>query len=469
MKRLAVLLLALSFFVFHNTNVSAQNYYGLYVIGDENITPYALNVGFYKGNYKKDLKKGDHQACDDAFKVAMSYLDGRKGDIGNEKSMKANEAQAIEWFQKALSSCSVDDFSGPTHDASKYAGYVGYRFLGQGTPAVKPNAQLAELWLLRGAKENRYKDSNAAYNLAVAYLKGDVLPQNSGQAMHWLEVAVTGQNARATRLLAELLRDGKVVPQDLQRSMALLGTVPELEAREGRKHSNEVAAREQGQQEAAQRAAANHTSFADILNAVSTGVETGLAANPPVQYPTPQQYPSPPQVQYPVPQSPQYPAPRSEPTTHSTPSRPTPASLPSPAQTATTTAPAISSPGTNTNASVTQRNPVNSNSNSAGCIDVTHSVSVTSEWKTNFGSCDKEVVGRMTNNSGEWATCTTAYHKNGQWTEYEIGSIGPGQTHGGEMSGFYTCGADSSTVRYACFAGKDPVNANGHVCSVIKF
>jgi hypothetical protein len=70
--------------------------------------------------------------------------------------MKASQKDAEEWFDKVSAGYSLK---------REVAAHVGYRFLGQGSPAVKLNASQAERWLKVG-----YGDES--YNLALAYLKG---------------------------------------------------------------------------------------------------------------------------------------------------------------------------------------------------------------------------------------------------------------------------------------------------------
>ena len=135
-----------------------------------------------------------------------------------------------------------------------------------------------------------------------------------------------------------------------------------------------------------------------------------------------------------------------------------------------TTAGAGSSPGNGSSGTAGSDSGAGTGSNSgsvgsagAGCVGVDPSVvTVKSKWA---GAGSNEVVAWITNNSSEWVTCTTAFRKNGQWTDYATGSIAPGKTNGGEMGGFYTFGADSTVIRYACFAGKDPMDSKGTYCS----
>lgn len=101
----------------------------------------------------------------------------------------------------------------------------------------------------------------------------------------------------------------------------------------------------------------------------------------------------------------------------------------------------------------------------SGCVDVTRSIQMKSDLKTGLGSCGREVVAWLTNPTTLWAYCAVRFHKNGVWTDQGEGPLAPGKTQGGEYGGTWTCDADSSEVRYVCFAGNDGVDSNGKSCT----
>lgn len=100
-----------------------------------------------------------------------------------------------------------------------------------------------------------------------------------------------------------------------------------------------------------------------------------------------------------------------------------------------------------------------------GCVNVTESVQMKSQWKTDMGSCGHEVVGWITNPMSQWVDCKFAFHKNAQWTDSGEGGIAPGKTQGGEFGGIWTCDADSSDMKYICFAGQNAADSNGQSCT----
>jgi len=86
------------------------------------------------------------------------------------------------------------------------------------------------------------------------------------------------------------------------------------------------------------------------------------------------------------------------------------------------------------------------------CSEVTGAVSFNSRSLTGPGHCGGETVGYLTNRSGGAVDCVWAFHKNGQWTDQGSATLrANAPTYGGESGGIWSCGTDSSQMRYACF------------------
>ncbi|MBB5063829.1 hypothetical protein HDF15_002174 [Granulicella mallensis] len=102
------------------------------------------------------------------------------------------------------------------------------------------------------------------------------------------------------------------------------------------------------------------------------------------------------------------------------------------------------------------------------CRDAGLVIHLEAQWKDKDQT---EVVGYFTNDSISDVTCTSAFHKNGAWTEYGTGVIKAGARHqGGEFGGMFSMGVDSSDIRYVCYMGNWPVNEHGRYCNMgIKF
>jgi hypothetical protein len=112
-----------------------------------------------------------------------------------------------------------------------------------------------------------------------------------------------------------------------------------------------------------------------------------------------------------------------------------------------------------------QGQPLPSSGSQLSCNDVTRSITLKVTALKGPGHCDGEVVGHFTSRADDIATCTAAFHHHGEWDDYGMGTIKPGQTTGGEMGGFWTCGADAVEIRYVCFLGDTPTDDKGHICN----
>ena len=86
-----------------------------------------------------------------------------------------------------------------------------------------------------------------------------------------------------------------------------------------------------------------------------------------------------------------------------------------------------------------------------------YSVHLEGRWTDNT---KVEVTGTMKNNSIGEGMCTWAFHKHGVWTDYRGAYLKPG-----ESITVGSAGVDSSTIRYVCFEGADPVNEHGNSCT----
>ena len=80
------------------------------------------------------------------------------------------------------------------------------------------------------------------------------------------------------------------------------------------------------------------------------------------------------------------------------------------------------------------------------------------------GRCKGEVTVSFTNQTGNTnIDCAMRFRKNGTWAEESSVTLHPGQTIAGEGGGLWTCNADSSDIRYACFA-TNSTDSQGREC-----
>jgi hypothetical protein len=98
-------------------------------------------------------------------------------------------------------------------------------------------------------------------------------------------------------------------------------------------------------------------------------------------------------------------------------------------------------------------------------------ISLDSNWADNSKA---EVLGYFTNYNSDYVSCVYAFHKNGRWDMEHASTIvlGAGVQHrGGEANGVWDKGDDSSNIKYQCYSGRMPQDANGDDClgSVVFF
>lgn len=423
------------------------------------------------GTIKDALKKNDLDlAAFAASGQGVCELDGRKGG-GNYK--KQDVPKAILYFQKSMG------WGGHSSEP----GYIGYRFLGQGFPAVPANREMADYWLHKAVTQ--LHDVTAQYNLGLAYLKGDVLPKDDKQAVENLTAAVKRSDPHAAQLLSDLYREGKVVPQNIDLADSLSAMVPVFLARENQELSDKQASADNLERQLAQIRADSHAAMMNTLtqgianlavqastpNAMTTATNQQIsninatAAN--VQAAQQRRLA---EAQEKLNQALAREAAKTNPGGSTSPSSDLKAKQ-SGVDVASVEVPTYraSAPGGGlpmktavSGVTAVPAGPLSS------CRGMGYSMHFESRWTD---ARKTEVVGFFTNNSISDATCTWAFHKNGIWTEPGQGTFKAGEKHkGGEMGGVWTVGADSSTIQYVCFEGIDPVDEHGRSCNAnVKF
>jgi len=81
---------------------------------------------------------------------------------------------------------------------------------------VRQDYSCAARWYRRAA---RHGDADSQYDLGFMYLLGEGVGHNAGKGVFWLERAAEQRHPSATRLLADVLRDGAYgVQVDRERS-----------------------------------------------------------------------------------------------------------------------------------------------------------------------------------------------------------------------------------------------------------
>ena len=268
-RRLAVSFLLLAFpSLLHsqtapNEPSSLRPDYMTYYIGDNHGTGNGFNKGYYKEKLKGgDLEYAGYLACD----LAIAYLDGVDGN----KKIKPNEQEALKWLQNI-------PLSAMKKQPCDY-GHIGYRLLGQGKPAIPANPAEAERWLTIAATSDIYT-REPRYNLGVAYLRGDIIPRDNAKAVHFIKQASDEHLSWAMILYAELLTEGKLVPQNLNQAQRLLTMAKAHAESEEDAYQSELQQKGELDAELARMDAQHH---AEMLGVISQGLANmaNVAATP---------------------------------------------------------------------------------------------------------------------------------------------------------------------------------------------
>ena len=121
--------------------------------------------------------------------------------------------------------------------------------------------------------------------------------------------------------------------------------------------------------------------------------------------------------------------------------------------------PGGSAPGSSSNASTQKKFPPRT-----ACIEPTTPIYLDSNWTD---ASKQEVVGYFANPNSHDVSCVYSFHKAGRWDMKNVGTIvlGAGvKRRGGEDDGVWDKGDDSSNIKYQCYFGTMPVDANGDDC-----
>jgi hypothetical protein len=121
--------------------------------------------------------------------------------------------------------------------------------------------------------------------------------------------------------------------------------------------------------------------------------------------------------------------------------------------------PGGAAPGSSSNAGAQKKYP-----SRTACMEPTAQIYLDSNWTD---ASKQEVVGYFTNPNSDYVSCVYAFHKAGRWDMKNASTIilGAGaKRRGGEDDGVWDKGDDSSNIKYQCYSGRMPVDANGDDC-----
>jgi hypothetical protein len=121
--------------------------------------------------------------------------------------------------------------------------------------------------------------------------------------------------------------------------------------------------------------------------------------------------------------------------------------------------PGGSAPGSSSNAGTQKKYPPRT-----ACMEPTAPIYLDSNWTD---ASKQEVVGYFANPNSDYVSCVYSFHKAGRWDMKNASTIvlGAGvKRRGGEDDGVWDKGDDSSNIKYQCYNGTMPVDANGDDC-----
>jgi hypothetical protein len=139
-----------------------------------------------------------------------------------------DHAKAYMLYQRladAHADIDPDDDQRAPFVAKAFTALAGY--LKRGVPEinVEPNPERAAEYLHHAA--TFFNDKDAQYELAKLYLKGEGVPLNTRQALHWLSVLTEQGHARAQAFLADLYWSGEYLEKSPLRAFALVSVAVE--------------------------------------------------------------------------------------------------------------------------------------------------------------------------------------------------------------------------------------------------
>lgn len=187
-------------------------------------------LGAYKAGYYNLAVPALTFAANSGLFFGQYYLAQVYADNGTALT---DHAKAYKLFLRI-----VDEHANVDPDDDWRATYVGKsltavaRYTLRGLPEIGlvPNTERAAKFLRDAA--TFFGDPDAQFELAKMYLKGEGVQEDRQHAFHWLSTLTQKGHAGAQAFLADLLWQGKELPRDEKRALALI-TVAVANATEG--------------------------------------------------------------------------------------------------------------------------------------------------------------------------------------------------------------------------------------------
>lgn len=149
------------------------------------------------------------------FYLAQLYSDNNSAHTNHGKAYKLFVAIVDE-----NANADPDDDQRAPYVGKALTAVAGYTRRGLAEIALAPNAERAAKFYRDAA--TFFRDYDAQFELAKMHLKGEGVPLDQRQALHWLSTLTQEGHAGAQAFLADLLWRGKDVPKDEKRALALI-------------------------------------------------------------------------------------------------------------------------------------------------------------------------------------------------------------------------------------------------------
>jgi TPR repeat protein len=182
-------------------------------------------MGAFKAGHLELAVPALEHAASRGILMAQYYLARIYADTANHYT---DHAKAYMLYQHI-----ADEHADIDPDADQRSPFVAKaltalaRYVKDGVAEIglQPDAQRAVEYLHHAA--TFFNDSDAQFELAKIYLRGDGVPEDAKRAMHWLSVLTQRGHAGAQAFLADLYWRGKYVTQDQLRALALISVAVE--------------------------------------------------------------------------------------------------------------------------------------------------------------------------------------------------------------------------------------------------
>jgi hypothetical protein len=178
-------------------------------------------LGAYRQGIHRMAEQALGYAADRGLLLGRYYLARLYAD---SNSALTNHARAYELLYSIVKEhaarIDVDDDPRARYVGKALTALAGYWLRGLPEIGIKPNAERAAGYFQEAA--TFFRDHDAQFELAKLYLTGEGVPADRRQATHWLSTLSQQGHPGAQAFLADLYWNGKILPRDEGKALALI-------------------------------------------------------------------------------------------------------------------------------------------------------------------------------------------------------------------------------------------------------